>query len=105
MIVWQHMKQEDKKTIFILGALIIICIIIWLGILSLVSTVAHAEAADRKETHDKCVLDANNKYANSIKVQGTPMFISGKDVSGLSTEQWQLINNQRLEDIKNCPKV
>ncbi len=55
-----------------------------------------------KMTKIECELDANRKYTETIKVQGTPINIGGKLVSSLSTEAWQLIEDQRKSDIEKC---
>jgi len=57
---------------------------------------------ERKKAFDECVLDANREYTQTIKTKGTPMTISGKQMSGLSTEAWQAIEDQRKLDVAEC---
>lgn len=53
-------------------------------------------------TAEECELEANKKYSEKIKLFGTPVIINGKKYDSLSKEQWESINNDRLEEIANC---
>lgn len=54
-------------------------------------------------TAEECELEANKKYSEKIKLFGTPVPINGKQYEYiLSQEQWESINNDRLEEIENC---
>lgn len=53
-------------------------------------------------TAEECELEANKKYSEKIKLFGTPVPTNGKKEYILSFEQWESINNDRLEEIENC---
>lgn len=98
-------KQVVQILIFVLTTALTTSIAIILLSLDKTSANALEHVTEHKMTHSECVLAANNKYSDSIKSSGTQMIISGKEVSGLSNEDWKAIDNQRTLDVQDCQSI
>lgn len=90
-----------KKMLFII-LIILLSIFFLAGALLLLSDKEQDMRQEPKQTYSECVLEANNDYADSIKLLGTEVVIDGIEYSSLSREQWDKIDSDRLLTIEAC---
>lgn len=93
------------KTVITLSVVAFVCIILCFGTyMKAISYLPTSESnvVVTKKSKQQCILDANNEYSRKIGLFGTPVVVNGESYDSLSSEQWQSLNNDRLQKIKSC---